>query len=222
MCVPHSPAYAGAYQRSPAQGHTDAPSAPEPAIAAIEETTTGVQQAAAAAELSSNTEILHGQVQSLGSQVERLQDSKASAVEVMANGATMEAKDSSVIGSVDAYSTNTTNANNNEFMVAGCAAPIHIEGDVSELRQTNSEMREVVRYMRRERELLEVKLAVAESEGARLSATLTACQRSLQEARAEWRHELEKSRSLGHSEENFNRLMAELIQIFKTLKGRVS
>ena len=60
-----------------------APSAPEPAIAAIEETTTGVQQAAAAAELSSNTEILHGQVQSLGSQVERLQDSKASAVRVM-------------------------------------------------------------------------------------------------------------------------------------------
>lgn len=89
------------------------------------------------------------------------------------------------------------------------------EGDESEdnaLAASLAEMREVVRYMKREREILEAKLSVLETENARHAGTIAALQRSLDEARAELRKSLENKGS-GRSEDEFNRLMAEVTQL---------
>ena len=66
--------------------------------------------------------------------------------------------------------------------------------------------------MKREKDLLEAKLSVAEAESSRLSTSLSSTQKSLDEARSELKRELEKHVTV-RSEEEFTRLMAEVTQL---------
>ena len=84
--------------------------------------------------------------------------------------------------------------------------------EVVSIRSSNSELREVVRYMKREQDVLEAKLSLSESEGARLKASLLGVQRALDEAKAELRRELEKRLS-SRDEEELARLRKELEQL---------
>lgn len=78
--------------------------------------------------------------------------------------------------------------------------------ELIDLRRTSTELREVVRYMKRERDLLEAKLSVAEGDSSRLTAALAVTQRALDETRAELKRELGK-RSNVRDEEEFRRLI---------------
>ena len=84
--------------------------------------------------------------------------------------------------------------------------------EVVSLRSSNSELREVVRYMKREQDVLEAKLSLNESEGARLKASLSSVQRALDETKAELRRELEKRLS-SRDEEELVRLRKEIEQL---------
>jgi nucleoprotein TPR len=131
---------------------------------------------------------LHSEIQALGVQVDRLQNSRAAAA--LGESAVSEG-------------------------AGGSAAPAEGESELTSLRSSLSELREVIRYMKRERDLLEARVAVADTENARHVGTIAALQRSLDETRSELKKELDtKSKGSGsRSEEEFLRLMAEVTQI---------
>ena len=138
-------------------------------------------------------ETLHSNVQSLGVQVTRLLESRAAM-------------------SADAPAAGAATASASASATATAAAAGDASEEVVELRQQCTELREVVRYMKREKDLLEAKLAVAEGEAARLGTSLAATQRALDEARAELKRELDKRVSV-RGEEEFTRLMTEVTQL---------
>lgn len=84
--------------------------------------------------------------------------------------------------------------------------------EVAELRRTSTELREVVRYLKRERDLLEARQSVAEGESNRMEASLAATQRALDEARSELKRELD-SKATARGEKDFNKLTAEVTQV---------
>jgi regulator of replication initiation timing len=63
---------------------------------------------------------------------------------------------------------------------------------MAELRKSTSEMREVLRYMKREKDMLQAKLSVSESENTRLSGELQSLRRALDEVKVELKRELDK------------------------------
>jgi hypothetical protein len=87
--------------------------------------------------------------------------------------------------------------------------------EVAELRRTSTELREVVRYLKRERDLLEARQSVAEGESSRMEASLAATQRALDEARAELKRELD-SKATARGEKDFTKLTAEVTQVRHT------
>lgn len=137
--------------------------------------------------LKKQNEILHGQVQSLGIQVDRLNESRAI--------------------SFGAYSTGS-----DETSPSSAAGSVSAETEITELRKMASELRDLVRCTQREKEMLTANLAKLELENARYSGSLASCQRSLDEARAELKRELDK-RTTVRSEDEFNRLLTEVSQL---------
>lgn len=135
-------------------------------------------------ELHQMNDILHSQVQSLGLQVEASQSLKLSSVE------------SEVL-------INSLDQNENSENMAK---------ELSELRKSNSELREIVRFMKREREMLEAKLSLAETEASRLKSSLRATQKSLDEVRSELKREMEKKINT-RSEEEFQHLLSQIGQL---------
>jgi uncharacterized protein involved in exopolysaccharide biosynthesis len=87
--------------------------------------------------------------------------------------------------------------------------------EVAELRRTSTELREVVRYLKRERDLLEARQSVAEGESNRMEASLAATQRALDEARGELKRELD-AKATARGEKDFNKLTAEVTQVRHT------
>ena len=107
--------------------------------------------------------------------------------------------------------------------------------ELSELRKASSELREVLRFMKRERDMLQARLTMAEGETSRLNTELQGLHRALDECRAELKRELDSrhgsaaasgsgsggasggSSSSGsggvRSPEEFNRLMIEVNQV---------
>ncbi len=134
-------------------------------------------------------DLLHSQVQSLGVQVDRLQYSRATSAAEGHTDSSRPAADSAVTQGTDQ--------------------------ELAELRSSLSEMREVIRYMKREKDILDARHAVLETENARHMGNVSALQRALDEARVELRKELEaKSKGLGtRTEDEFHRLMAEVTQL---------
>ena len=128
-------------------------------------------------DLQATNTLLHNQLQSLGTQITRLQENR-----VLSSTST-----ESQISSGD-------------------------EEDLNMLRTAASELREVIRFMKREQEVTEAKLSIADSEGNRLRVTVASLQRALDETKAELTREMEK-RIIGRGDEDFNRLMAEVNQL---------
>jgi nucleoprotein TPR len=126
-------------------------------------------------ELSHINDSLHKQVHSLSAQVDKMLSSRGQGVE-SANSDETASADPSV-----AASTETVTA------VSTSAAAIKTVDDsmVADLQQTVAELREVVRYMKRERDLLSAKLSLAEAESNRHMSALTVAHRSLDELRAQ-------------------------------------
>ena len=84
--------------------------------------------------------------------------------------------------------------------------------ELSSLRSSNAELREVVRFMKREQDVVEAKLSLSESESARLKASLASVHRALDEAKAEIRREIDRRLS-ARDEEEIVRLKKEVEQI---------
>jgi nucleoprotein TPR len=182
--------------------------------------------------LRRTNDLLHGQVQSLGIQVNRLLEGRG--INANANASTSASATASATGEISldtgdssaALSSSSAAASGavtgdevaHDTRVASTDASVSLRSmnidpeEVAELRKTSVELREVVRYMKRERDLLEAKLSVSEGLSARQSAVLAAAQRALDEARAELKRELDK-RTATRSEEEFSRLMSEVTQL---------
>jgi hypothetical protein len=89
--------------------------------------------------------------------------------------------------------------------------PFDVE-EVTILRKTCTELREVVRYMKRERDILEARQSVAEGESSRLESALAVAQRALDEVRGELKRELD-AKVAARGEGDFERLTAEVTQV---------
>lgn len=125
-------------------------------------------------------DLLHSQVQSLGVQVEKLSETKATA----------------------ALSTEQSSTESSAGVLE----------EVKELQGKSSELREVLRYVKRERDILEAKLSVSETENSRYSSTISSLQRQLDEVKSELKRELDR-RTTVRSEDEFTKLMAEVTQL---------
>jgi hypothetical protein len=64
--------------------------------------------------------------------------------------------------------------------------------ELVELRKTSVELREVLRFMKREKDMLTAKLSVSEMEAGRLTSELQSLRRSLDEVKIELKRELDK------------------------------
>ena len=96
--------------------------------------------------------------------------------------------------------------------------PFDVE-EVTILRKTCTELREVVRYMKRERDILEARQSVAEGESSRLESTLAVAQRALDEVRGELKRELD-GKVAARGEGDFERLTAEITQVSQRVRER--
>lgn len=94
--------------------------------------------------------------------------------------------------------------------------PFDVE-EVTILRKTCTELREVVRYMKRERDILEARQSVAEGESSRLESTLAVAQRALDEVRGELKRELD-AKVAARGEGDFERLTAEVTQVSERVR----
>lgn len=121
-------------------------------------------------------EVLHGQVQSLGLQLDRVRNSSKG---------------------VDA------------------SFPIDLDRDaeIEELKRECRELREVVRYIKREKDFCETKKSEYEIQLAHLKGSLKASQLQLEESRAELLKEIERNNSGRNRPEEFNKLLVEVMQI---------
>lgn len=119
-------------------------------------------------------DLLHGQIQTLSTQVNRLNEEKFTSIDITQQSTQSE--------------------------------------ESAEVRRSLEELREVLKYMKREKDSLEARLQLAESEKQRLITTNLATQRSLDESRAELNKQLERY-SQTRSEEEFIKLMSEITQL---------
>jgi nucleoprotein TPR len=135
--------------------------------------------------LQRTNDLLHAQVQSFGVQIDRLQDTRLAAASLEQN-----------VGTNDANQQPST---------------MNVE-ELMELRKSNLEIREVLRYLKKEKDMLAAKLAVVETENNRHLGELHVVNRALDEARAELKRELDR-RVVVRSEEEFSRLLSEVTQL---------
>lgn len=143
--------------------------------------------------LQRSNDLLHAQVQSFGVQVDRLQESRVAAA---------------TAGESTAATAPATASPDSSDQVSPSAGA----EEVADLRKSNNELREVLRYLKKEKDMIAARLAVAETESSRHQGELHVASRALDEARAELKRELDR-RVTVRSEEEFARLMAEVTQL---------
>lgn len=154
-------------------------------------------------ELQRTNDLLHSQVQALGLQVDRIHQSRMDAAAILVVPATEGSGSSGVDGT--AITTTTPTPTEIETTVISTA-------ELADLRKSSIELREVLRFMKREKDTLEARLSLAETEVLRHQATVSATQRSLSEARAELKREVD-SRVGSKDANEFNKLLAEITQL---------
>jgi nucleoprotein TPR len=138
------------------------------------------------AALRHTNDLLHSQVQTMSSQVSRLENDRMRKVG----------------GDSDNKEDEVTAASSEEA-----------SDELIEMRQASAELRDVVRYMKRERDMLEAKLSLTETEKNRYIAESTSTQKALDEARAELKREIESRSQNARSEDEFGKLMQEITQL---------
>ena len=87
--------------------------------------------------------------------------------------------------------------------------------ELKDLRRGSVELREVLYFIKRERDVMEAKLTVTEAESARHQATLSATQRALEETRSMLKRESEKLTPM-RDESQFEQLMQQVSKLNQT------
>ena len=170
--------------------------------------------------LQGTNDLLHAQVQSYGAQIEKLQtqrlhsslasttgsssssnsssSSSTIAMTIVSDTAVEETKSQLPIDGVDG-SRSSVLAVAADMMISQNTQPLlppaNKADDVDELvelRKTSVELREVLRFMKREKDMLTAKLSVSEMEAGRLASELQSLRRSLDEVKVELKRELDK------------------------------
>ena len=85
--------------------------------------------------------------------------------------------------------------------------------EIAELRKSSFELREVIRCMKREKDMTEARMTLAETEKHRYSAQLSSVQKSLDEARAELQREFAAKSNPARSDADFTKLMSEITEL---------
>eukprot|EP01041_Mallomonas_annulata_P007955 gene7955-16288_t len=142
-------------------------------------------------DLQRTNDLLHSQVQSLGAQVDKFHTSRI---------------DNILTPSPISTSTSTSTA------AVSDENTVSTVEEINELRKTSVELREVVRFMKRERDTLEAKLNIAQNENTRHINAISTYQRSIDDLKAELKHEMEKHVST-RDENEFARIMSEVTQL---------
>jgi len=168
--------------------------------------------------LQGTNDLLHAQVQSYGAQIEKLQtqrlhsslssstagitnsstiamtivsDTSSSAVEETKSQLPpvegLEGNGSSV--SIPTVAADTVISQSTQPLPPANKADVD---ELVELRKTSVELREVLRFMKREKDMLTAKLSVSEMEAGRLASELQSLRRSLDEVEIELKRELDK------------------------------
>jgi nucleoprotein TPR len=96
---------------------------------------------------------------------------------------------------------------------SGGARDDNVVDEAGELKKSAFELREVIRYMKREKDMTEARMNLAETEKHRYSAQLSSVQKALDEARADLQRELASKSLPTRSEDDFAKLMLEITQL---------
>ena len=147
-------------------------------------------------ELRHTNELLHSQVQSYGSKINKFEEMRANSL--ISSGTTPALSSSS--------SSSTTQELPNILSVSTS------EEELIELRHNMSDLREAMRYLKRERDTMELKLSVSENEVNRIQGALATTQKLLDESRVELKRELDKRLNI-HDESSYAKLMSEVTQL---------
>lgn len=139
-----------------------------------------------AAALRHTNDLLHSQVQTMSLQVSRLENERMRKV---------------------------SGDDGKEGEVVAGASSEEVSDELIEMRQASAELRDVVRYMKRERDMLEAKLSLTETEKNRYIAESASTQKALDESRAELKREIESRSQNARSEDEFAKLMQEITQL---------
>jgi len=173
--------------------------------------------------LRRTNDLLHGQIQSYGAQLQRLQESRfqsLSATPVPTTSLTSshsagdggdadaDVASATLSASPSVFASSNTSSGSGS---GGGLLSIASEDEILELRRTEVELREALGSMKRNGDIDKAKLSVAESNCSRYQALLASTQKSLDETRAELKRELDK-RSVTHDEAEYARLIAEVQQ----------
>lgn len=168
--------------------------------------------------LQGTNDLLHAQVQSYGAQIEKLQTQRLhSSLSPSTSGITNSSFIAMTIVSDPSSSAveetksqlppvEAVEGNRSSVSIPTVAADTVIsqstqplppanKADVDELvelRKTSVELREVLRFMKREKDMLTAKLSVSEMEAGRLASELHSLRRSLDEVKIELKRELDK------------------------------
>jgi nucleoprotein TPR len=160
--------------------------------------------------LTRTNDLLHAQVQSFGLQLEKLHESRLqlhAATGAGATAASASVEGTSVTAAGDAAASGESTSSATASGVAG-------EFDeLSELRKSAGEMREVLRFMKREKEMLQARLNIAESENNRYVNQLQSLSKSLDEARTELKKELEARQLSVSNPQEYQKLLQEVSQL---------
>ena len=129
--------------------------------------------------LQYTNDLLHTQVQSYGLQIERLHEQRmlhtgvfnpSSAPAVPATTTTQG--EEGVEGAAEETKTADTQFTQSEVATQPAPAADVPFDEVGDLRKATTEMREVLRYMKREKDMLQAKLSVSETENSRVVTEL--------------------------------------------------
>jgi nucleoprotein TPR len=168
--------------------------------------------------LQKSNDLLHNQIQSYGNQIEKLQEervnffSSSSAIGAAATsfslGLTAAAGERKEGETGEGEESATSSSSSSSLLTMNEV----LTKEVEELRRSSNEMRELLRYMKREKEMLSTKVQILESENSRYSSQVSSLNKSLEEIRNELKVEVEKKMTL-HSDEEFQLLVSELNQL---------
>lgn len=154
--------------------------------------------------LQQTNDLLHTQVQSYGLQIEKLHENRLRAASSLSGAPTFTASAAS-----DEVSTQPLPAFNAS---TDTAAAVDAFDELNELRKSASEMREVLRFMKKEKEMLQTRFTIAETENSRYINQVQSLSKALDEVRAELKRKVDEKVNV-HSEDEFRNLLLEVQQL---------
>ena len=159
--------------------------------------------------LTKTNDLLHAQVQSFGLQLEKIHEAR-----LQLHGASVSNLVESSMAIEGETGLGTASANTVlDGSGSGASVSAGEFDEITELRKSASEMREVLRFMKREKEMLQARLNIAESENNRYVNQLQSLSKSLDEARTELKKELESRQLSVSNQQEYQKLLQEVNQL---------